>query len=108
SAVAVVLAIGPIVLVPEAHEVIEREAIVAGEEIDAALGALAGLRIDVGAAADAAGECAEHGLIATPEAAHVIPVAAIPFRPAPFGKAPHLVRARRVPGFCDEFRLPQD
>src|SRR6185312_306288 len=82
--VAIAFAVGVIVLATEAHQIVESEAIVTGHEIDTALGALARFRIDVGAAADPARKRTEHGIVATPEAAHVIAVAAIPLRPPPF------------------------
>src|ERR1035441_9562174 len=44
-----------IVLVAITHHVVQSEAVVAGDEIDAALGAFARLGVDVGTAADTAG-----------------------------------------------------
>ena len=54
--VVVVLSVGFIVLLSIAHEILQREAIVTRDEIDAALGAFTRRGIDVGTAADAAGK----------------------------------------------------
>src|SRR5450759_5255187 len=73
-----------IVFVAIAHQVVQSEAVVAGDEIDAALGAFARLGIDVGTAADAAGKQTKHPIIAAPETPDIISVPAIPLRPTPF------------------------
>ncbi len=60
------------------------KAVVAGDEIDAALGAFARLGVDVDTAADAAGKQPEHPVIAAPEAPDIISVPAVPLRPTLF------------------------
>ena len=70
-------------LVAVAHKVVQGEAVVARDEIDAALGAFARLGIDVGAAADTLGEQTKHPITAAPETPDFIPVMAVPLRPAP-------------------------
>ena len=79
----VVFSVCFIVLIAIAHQVVQSEAVVAGDEIDAAFGAFARLGVDVGAAADAAGKRPEHPIIAAPETPDIIPVPAVPLRPAP-------------------------
>src|ERR1700722_9583117 len=67
-AIPVLLAVGEVVFVGEAHEVVQREAVVTGDEVDTALRALAGLRIDILAAADTTGEGPQHAVVTAPEA----------------------------------------
>ena len=81
--VMVVFSVCFIVLVAITHHVVQSEAVVAGDEVDAALGAFARIGIDVGTPADAAGKQTEHPLIAAPEAPDIIPVSAVPLRPTP-------------------------
>ena len=71
-----------VVFVAVADQVVESEAVVAGDKVDARLGSFARLGVDVGAAADAAGSRADHPIIAAPETADIIPVPAIPLCPA--------------------------
>src|ERR1019366_6628955 len=81
--VMVVFSVCFIVLVAIAHQVVQSETVVAGDEIDAALGTFARLGVDVGTAADAAGKQTEHPIIAAPETPDIISVPAIPLRPTP-------------------------
>src|SRR5450759_4718967 len=82
--VMVIFSVCFIVLVAIAHQVVQSETVVAGDEIDAALGTFARLGVDVGTAADAAGKQTEHPIIAAPETPDIISVPAIPLRPTPF------------------------
>ena len=104
----VVFSVCFIVLVAIAHQVVQSEAIVAGDEIDAALGAFARLGVDVGTAADAAGKQTEHPIIAAPETPDIISVPAVPLRPAAFGEAPDLIRSGGIPRLGDDFHVSQD
>src|SRR5450631_2270501 len=95
-------------LFTKAHEVVERESVVTSHIVDAALRSFTGLRIDIGATADATGKCAHHPLIATPKAAHIVTIPAIPLGPTTIGKAPDLIRSRGIPRLSDEFAFAQD
>ena len=79
----VVFAICFIVLVAIAHQIVQSEPIVAGDEVDAAFWAFARLGVDIGAATDAAGKQTNHPIIATPESPNLISEPVVPFRPTP-------------------------
>ena len=102
----VVFSVCFIVLITIAHQVIQSEPIVAGDEIDAALGAFARLGIDVGTAADAAGKQTKHPIIAAPEPSDVITVLTVPLRPTAFGEAPDLIRSGGIPCLGDDLHIP--
>ena len=104
----VVFSVDFIVLVAIAHQVVQSEAIVAGDEVDAALGAFARLGVDVGTAADALGEYTKKPIIAAPETPDIISIPAVPLRPAPLRKTTHLICACGVPRLGDEFHVSQD
>ena len=70
-----------------AHGIIEREAIMAGDEIHAVDRLLAAALVKIGAAAEPRGERARHPGVATPEATYVVAEAAVPFGPALSWKA---------------------
>src|SRR5208337_3352082 len=106
--VAATLAVGSIMLFTKAHQVVEREPVMTGHVVDAALRTLTGLRINIGAAADAARKCAEQPLIAAPKAAHIVTKPAIPFGPPAIRKTADLIRARGIPRLSDEFGFAQD
>ena len=59
--VAVVLAVGLVVLAVVADEVGQGEAVVAGDEVDAGVGAATARRVDVARAGEARGELGDHG-----------------------------------------------
>src|SRR5579863_171313 len=106
SPVMIVFSVCFIVLVAIAHQVVQSEAVVAGDEVDAARGAFAGLGIDVGTAADAAGKQTEHPIVAAPEAADIITEPTVPLRPAAFGEAPDLIRSGGIPRLGNDLHLP--
>src|SRR5208283_455964 len=91
--VMVVFSVCFIVLAAIAHQVVQSEAVVAGDEIDAALGAFARLGVDVGTAAGAAGKQTKHPIIAAPEPSDVVTLLTVPLCPAAFGEAPDLIRS---------------
>ena len=104
GAVAVVLAVGLVVLLVVADQVAEREAVVAGDEVDrvdAAGGPMASYRSAlphsrVARSPDSAG-------LAAPEAADVVAVTAVPLRPAPAEREmADLVQPARVPRLGDQ------
>src|SRR5207253_3178686 len=82
GAVAVVLAVGLVVLVVVGDEVIEVESIVRGNEIDTGPGPAAALIEDVAGSGDAPREFCHGALVALPERAHGIAEFVVPFRPA--------------------------
>src|SRR5205085_1401071 len=103
EAVAIVFAVGFVVLLVVGNEIEQGEAVVAGDEVDGmAWMATPGL-VEVRAAADASGEGGGEAGLAAPEAADVIAIAAVPLRPAlPEREAADLVEPCRIPGLGDE------
>ncbi len=102
GAVAIPLPVRLVVLDVVGDEVVQREAVVAGDEVDALLGLAALVLVHVRAADQPAGERADRPVVALEEAAHVVAEPAVPFLPALAGEAPDLVEAGRVPGFRDQ------
>src|SRR5688572_24060883 len=99
-AVLVLLAIRLVVLLVVADEVVEREAVVRGDEVDAGPGLAAAVAEDVGRGAQARRERGRRGLRA-PEVAHRVAELVVPLRPAR-REAPELVAPRAaVPGLGD-------
>ena len=66
-AVAVVFAVGLVVLAVVAHQVVEREAVVGGDEVDAVDRQLAVRLVEVGAAGDPGGDRADQAHVALPK-----------------------------------------
>ena len=107
GAVAVVLAVGLVVFVVVADQVFQGEAVVAGHEVDAGVGAPPALLVQVAGARQPGGQLRGGVPVALPVAANGVPVAAVPFGPQ-HGEVAHLVSARaHVPGLGDELDLRQ-
>ena len=105
--VAIVFAVGLIVLVLVAHQVFEREAVVHGDVVDAAARAAAVMLELHGRAGHAVGEVAGDIVIAAPEAAQGLAIGVVPFRPA-VGEGADLVAAvADVPGLGDQLDVAQ-
>src|SRR4029450_384099 len=62
-------------------EIVEREPVVPGDEVDAREGPAARAFVEVGAAGEPIGELAQRPLRAPPVVAHGVPVFAVPLRP---------------------------
>src|SRR5262249_955939 len=92
-AVAGVLVVGLGGLVVVAGQVLEREAVVARDEVDARVGAAAALLVQVAAAGEPGGEFRDRAAVALPELADAVAVLAVPLRPAG-GEVADLVAAR--------------
>jgi hypothetical protein len=80
-AVAVVLAVGFIVLLVVGNQVVQSEAIVARDKIDAGVRPAAAPFVEVAGAREAGREFGNHSAVAFPESADRIAVLAVPFRP---------------------------
>ena len=98
-AVAVVLAVGLVVLLVVRDQIAQREAVVRGDEVDAGVGAPRGALVEVGAAGEAGAEFRQRLVAAAPEVAHRVAVLAVPLGPqrrevadlvAPFADVPRL------------------
>src|SRR5262249_58261114 len=100
--VAIVFAVGFVVLALVAHEVAQREAVVAGDEVDAGVRTASGGTVEVAAPGQPVGQVGHLAGVAAPEAPHPVPILAVPLRPA-HRKVPHLVAAgTQVPGLGDQ------
>src|SRR5690606_164227 len=105
--VAVVFAIGVVVLVVVGHQVLQGEAIVSGDEINRGVGPSAALIKQVAGGGQAARKLWQLTAIATPEGTYCTANAIIPFHPAWRESADLITTDATVPGFCDEFKLAQ-
>src|SRR5208283_474278 len=81
-AVAVLFEIGLVVLMVIGDQIVQREAVVAGDEVDALLGFALFVTIEIGAADVALGKRTDGVSIGAEKVAHVVAELAIPFPPA--------------------------
>src|SRR6185436_6782959 len=103
----VVLAVGLVVLVLVAHEVGEREAVVAGDEVDAGVRQACARREEVARPRKARREVTHEAGIGAPEAANAVAEARVPFRPAGGEVADLPAVGTEVPWLRDELHLRQ-
>src|SRR5262249_30282401 len=101
-AVVVVLAVGVVVLAIVRDEVIQRETVVAGDEVDALLGLAVLVTIDVGTAEQSVRHIANRPGIAPDEAPDVVAEPAVPLLPPLPDERADLVEAGGIPGFGDQ------
>ncbi len=107
-AVVVVLAVRLVVLLVVRHEVVEREAVVRGDEVDRRDGLAPAVLVEVGRAREPARELGQRRGLAAPEVAHRVAVAPVPLRPQG-REAAHLVATvAEVPRLGDELDLGDD
>ena len=104
GSVAVLLAVGLVVLAVVGDQVFEREAVVAGDEVDALLGLSLLVPVEVGAAEQPGRHLRYRAAVALPEAADVVAEAAVPLLPGVSDEASHLVEPRGVPRLGDQLR----
>src|SRR5436190_24141999 len=81
-AVAVLLAVGLVVPLVVAHQVVQGEAVVRADVVDARRRAAAALLEQIARAREARRELAQHAVLASPGGAHGVAVFVVPFRPA--------------------------
>ncbi len=106
--VPVVLAVGEVVLLVVADQIVEREPVVSGDEVDAVGGQLATPLVEVGAAAHAEGDRSHQPGVALHEAPDVVAVMPVPLRPPGRREATDLVQAARVPRLGDDLGVGED
>ncbi|MPL70622.1 hypothetical protein SDC9_16381 [bioreactor metagenome] len=106
--VPVVLAVFLVMLAQVADQVVEGEAVVGRDKVDGVEGFPAVPQKEVAGAGNAGGQMEGAGFFAPPEAADIVPVFVVPFRPSASGKRTHLVGPAGVPGFGDDLRVPQE
>ena len=107
-AVAVVLAVGLVVLVVVRDQVAQREAVVRGDEVDARVRPARRALVEVRAAGEAVGELGERLIGAAPEVAHAVAVLAVPFRPQRREVADLVAAFADVPRLGDQLDLADD
>ncbi len=108
GAVAVVLAVGLVVLFVVAHEVVEREAVVGNDEVDARRGPAAALLVEVARSREPIAQLGHLTLVALPVAADGVAILPVPLGP-PAGEVADLIAAlAQVPRFSDELHLRDD
>src|SRR5207244_3404470 len=92
DAVTISFAVRQVVLGVVRHEIVQREAVMGGHEVDAVLGRLPTGLIDIRAPAKPRGDRARHPRVALDEPPDVISIAAIPFGPAIARKVTDLIQ----------------
>ncbi|MET3823440.1 hypothetical protein ABID76_006166 [Burkholderia ambifaria] len=105
AAVAVVLAVGLVVLVRIRHQIGEREAVVRGDEIDRRPGSAPLMVEQVGRAREPRGELRALARIAAPEAPHRVAKAVVPFGEAGRMTAQLIAAGAEIPRFGDQLAL---
>src|SRR5262249_62364025 len=100
-------AVGLVVLVVVRDQVIEGEAVMAGDEVDALLGLALLVRVDVRASQDACGEAGYRSIVAFQEAANVVAEPPVPLLPGITHETPYLIKARGIPRLGNELSTGQ-
>ena len=103
-AVAIVLPVCLVVLAVVGNEVIEREAIVAGDEVDALLGLASLVAVDLGTADEPVSDPCHRTRLRAEEGADVVTEPSVPLLPAVSDEAADLVETDRIPRLGDELR----
>ncbi len=101
-AVAVVLAVGLVVLLVVGNQVLQREAVVRGDEVDAGMRPPARPSVQVLRAGEALRQVAHHAIVALPVAAHAVAEAVVPLGPAVGEVADAVAAVAEVPGLRDQ------
>src|SRR5690606_31636253 len=108
AAVAVALAVGLVVLLVVGDEVVQRETVVSGDEVDAGIRQPAVALVEVAAARESRGHLRDLSRVATPEATDRVAVLPVPLGPA-HREVPDLVAAfAEIPGLGDQLHLRDD
>src|SRR6185503_3553285 len=97
-----------IVLVAVADQILKREAVVGGHEVDARVRAPATLLVEIVAAGQSRRELGHHAVIASPEAAHRIPILAVPLGPEDREVADLIPALPEVPWLGNQLHLRDD
>src|SRR5262249_20268690 len=106
-AVAIAFAIGLVVLAVVGDQIVERETVVAGDEIHALLRVALLMSIDLRTAHQAIREPGNSACVAAKEAAKIVAEASIPLAPTVAQKTSHLINPRRVPRLRDKLGAHQ-
>ena len=104
-AVAVVLAIGEVVLAVEADQIGQGEAVVGGQEGDRAAHRRRLAPEEIGIARKPLTEGPDAAVIPFPEAAQIVSEAAVPARHPPGREVRHAIEATAVPGLAHQLEI---
>src|SRR6185437_16912416 len=107
-AVAVVLAVGLVVLLVVGDEVVEGESVVCGDEVDAGAGPAAGRFVEVRRPGQPGRELAECRGLAPPVVTHSIAILPVPLGPQTREVADLVSALADVPRFGDQLDLADD
>jgi len=101
-AVAVLLAVGLVVLAVVRDQIGEREAVVRGDEVDAGERPPPGVGVEIARPGEAIGEVAEPLRLAAPVVAHAVAILAVPLRPQRREVADLIATVADVPRLGDQ------
>ena len=107
GAVAVVLAVGLVVLVVVGDEVAQREAVMGGDEVDRGVRRTAVVGVQVARAGEPGGHGPHAGGVAAPEVAHGVAVLVVPLHPRRRELADAVAVHRGVPRLGDQLHVAQ-
>ena len=107
--VRVIPAVCFIVFLVIAVQVIERESVVAGQEVDGSIAAAVDRIIQIRGTGHSLCGDPRHLAVPLQETPHIIPVASVPFRPAfPGRERTHLIESAGIPGLGNELDISKD
>src|SRR3970040_889016 len=98
AAVAIVLAIGFVVLLVVAHEIMQGEAVMSSDKIDRSIRSAPTVTVQVAGTGQAVGEFVNDAALSFPVGAHHVAVFAVPFSPAHRKIANLVTPPAQVPG----------
>src|SRR5262245_26024002 len=101
-AIAVILAVGLVVLVVVTDQIVEREPVVTGDEVDALLAFALFVAVDFVTAKHPVCKATNRTGFAAEEVADVVAESAVPLLPRIANKTPDLIQTGRVPRLGDE------
>src|SRR5689334_8407733 len=105
--VLVALLVCLIVLLVVGDEIIQRETVMGGHEIDAGPRPAPAMIEEVGGCADPRGKLRQHALIPAPIAPHRTAVAIVPLRPTWWKLSELIATGPYIPGLCDQLHVLQ-
>ena len=108
AAVGVIVAVRQVVLLVVRDQIVQREAIVAGHEVDAVIRLARAGQIEVGTSQQARRQRRSHSGVTLHELANVVAKHAVPLRPASPGRQrAHLVKPGCIPGLGNQLGIGQ-
>src|SRR5208337_2470645 len=106
--VAIVLAVGLVVLLVIGHQVVQGEAVVAGDKVNTLLGLSLFVPVNLGTAEETVGQPPDEAIFPPEKTAHVIAEASVPFLPTVADETADLVKAGGIPSFRNQLGSRQN